>query len=110
MTFFVFRLYYLSEVWSDRIAMIQEGEVVKHTFRVKALWDAEAGVFYADSDIEGLHIEAATLDEFEAIMLEVAPELIMVNHRSLSDLAQHSLKDLIPAIVWQRPDAEGVVV
>ena len=82
---------------------------MKHTFRVRAVWDAEAGVFYADSDIEGLHIEATTLDEFESIMLEVAPELIMVNHRSLSDLAQHPLKDLIPAIVWQRPDTEGAV-
>ncbi len=73
------------------------------------MWDAEASVFYADSDIEGLHIEATNLDEFEAIMLEVAPELIMVNHRSLSDLAQRPLKDLIPAIVWQRPNAEGAV-
>ena len=52
------------------------------TFRVKAVWDAEAKVFYSQSDIEGLHIEAATLDEFEAIMLDVAPELIMVNHRT----------------------------
>ena len=82
---------------------------MKHTFRVKAVWDAEAGVFYADNDIEGLHIEAATLDEFESIMLEVALALIMVNHRSLSELAQHPLKDLIPAIVWQRPDTEGAV-
>lgn len=49
---------------------------------VKAVWDAEAEVFYSESDIEGLHIEAATLDEFEAIMLDAAPELIMVNHRN----------------------------
>ena len=49
-------------------------------YEVKAVWDAEAEVFYSESDIEGLHIEAATLDEFEAIMLDVAPELIMVNH------------------------------
>ena len=82
---------------------------MKQTFRVKAVWDAEAGVFYADSDIEGLHIEAVTLDDFESIMLEVAPELIMVNHRSVSELAQHPLRDLIPAIVWQRPDTSGVV-
>lgn len=83
---------------------------MKHTFRVKAVWDAEAGVFYSESDIEGLHIEAATVDEFESVMLEVAPELIMVNHRSVSELAQNSLKDLIPAIVWQRPDAGDAVV
>ena len=57
---------------------------MQQTFRVKAVWDAQAEVFYSESDIEGLHIEAATLDEFEAILLDVAPELIMVNHRSAS--------------------------
>ena len=86
-----------------------EDTVVKQTFRVKAIWDAEASVFYSESDIEGLHIEAATLDQFESVMLEVAPELIMVNHRSVTELAQHPLKDLIPAIVWQRPEGEAVV-
>lgn len=55
---------------------------MQQTFRVKAVWDAEAEVFYSQSDIEGLHIEAATLDEFEVIMLDVTPELIMVNHRT----------------------------
>ena len=82
---------------------------MQQTFRVKAVWDAEAEVFYSESDIEGLHIEAATLDEFEAIMLDVAPELIMVNHRSTSELVEHSLKELIPAIVWQRPNTEKAV-
>ena len=54
---------------------------MKRTFTVKAIWDNEAQVFYAQSDIEGLHIEAASLDEFEEIMLDTMPELIMVNHR-----------------------------
>lgn len=54
---------------------------MKRTFTVKAVWDDEAQVFYAQSDIEGLHIEAASLDEFEAIIIEEAPELIMANHR-----------------------------
>ena len=83
---------------------------MEHTFRVRAVWDTQAGVFYAESDIEGLHIEAATLDEFESIMLDVAPELILVNHRNTTDLAEYPLKDLIPAIVWQRPDAGEAVV
>lgn len=55
---------------------------MEQTFRVKAVWDAQAEVFYSESDIEGLHIEAATLDEFEVIMLDVAPELIMVNQHT----------------------------
>ena len=54
---------------------------MKRTFSVKAIWDDEAQVFYARSDIEGLHIEAASLDEFEEIMLDAAPELILANHR-----------------------------
>ena len=53
---------------------------MKRTFTVKAIWDNEAQVFYAQSDIEGLHIESASLDEFEEILLDTAPELIMVNH------------------------------
>jgi len=72
---------------------------MKRTFSVKAIWDDEAQVFYAQSDIEGLRIEAASLDEFEEIMLDAAPELIMANHRSAFEIAEHALKDLIPAIL-----------
>lgn len=82
---------------------------MKRTFSVKAVWDDEAQVFYAQSDIEGLHIEAASLDEFEAIIIEEAPELIMANHRSLSEIAEHPLKDLIPAILWQKSETEGTL-
>ncbi len=57
---------------------------MKRTFNVKAIWDDEAQVFYSQSDIEGLHIEAASLDEFEAIIIEEAPELIIANHRITS--------------------------
>ena len=79
---------------------------MKRTFTVKAMWDDEAQVFYAQSDIEGLHIEAASLDEFEEIMLDAAPELIMANHRTTSEIAEHPLKDLVPAILWQRSEME----
>ena len=82
---------------------------MKRTFSVKAVWDDDAQVFYAQSDIEGLHIEAASLDEFEAIIIEEAPELIMANHRSLSEIAEHPLKDLIPAILWQKSETEGML-
>ena len=62
---------------------------MERTFTVKAIWDNEAQVFYAQSDIEGLHIESASLDEFEEIMLDTALELIMVNHRSVSDISEY---------------------
>ena len=83
---------------------------MKRVFTVKAIWDDEAQVFYAQSDIEGLHIEAANLDEFEEIMLDAAPELILVNHRSASEISEYPLKDLIPSILWQRPEAERTMV
>lgn len=57
---------------------------MKRTFNVKVVWDDEAQVFYSQSDIEGLHAEAASLDEFESIITEEAPELITANHRITS--------------------------
>jgi hypothetical protein len=75
----------------------------RRSFTVRAVWDEDARVYYSESDILGLHIEAPTLDEFEAIMMEVAPELVVENHLSRPDLASKSLSDLIPTIVWQKP-------
>lgn len=75
----------------------------KRSFAVRAIWDEAARVYYAESDIIGLHIEAPTLDEFEAVLMEVAPELVVANHVSAEDLRSTPLKDLIPAILWERP-------
>lgn len=60
-------------------------------------------MYYADSDIIGLHIETASLDEFEALLFDLAPGLIVANHISKPELASVPLADLIPAILWQRP-------
>ncbi len=76
----------------------------KRTYRVRAFWDAEAGVYVADSDIIGLHIEAATLDEFEALLMGLAPDLIVANHMTAADLSEKPYKDLVSTIVWQRPE------
>ncbi len=54
--------------------------MARHVFTVKALFDEEAKIYYSESDIDGLHIEADSIDEFEKIMLELAPELALVNH------------------------------
>jgi hypothetical protein len=56
--------------------------MVKRSFTVRALWDRDANVYYSESDIIGLHIETATLDEFEAVLFEVGPDLILANHMS----------------------------
>lgn len=76
--------------------------MARRAFVVSAIWDEEAEVFFSESDIIGLHIEAKTLDEFEAILLEVGPELVVENH--LKDNLDHMpLVDLIPSIVLRRP-------
>jgi hypothetical protein len=82
--------------------------IVKRTFFVRALWDEEAKVFYCESDIDGLHIEAADLDTFEDVMFDAAIDLIVANHISLPELAETPLKDLIPAILWERPSVTPV--
>jgi len=70
-------------------------------FYVRAIWDADSGVFYSESDIVGLHIEAATIEEFEACMAEIAPQMVMENHITKADLTQRSLVDLIPSIFFR---------
>ena len=76
---------------------------MKRTFYVQAHWDAEAKVFYSESDIEGLHIEASTIEQFEEVLFDVAVELIFANHISAHDLASTPIRELVPGILWQRP-------
>ena len=82
--------------------------MTKRSYSVRAIWDDEAGVYYSESDIIGLHIETADLDEFEAGLFEVGPGLVLANHVSGQELLSTPLKDLIPAIVWQRPETARV--
>jgi len=76
---------------------------MKRTFFVKAVWDDETKVFYSESDIEGLHIEAPSVDAFEEILFDAAIDLIVANHISPTEMAETPMKDLIPAILWERP-------
>lgn len=59
---------------------------MQRTFFVKAVWDGEAGVYVSQSDIAGLHIEAETVDVFEAVMRGVATDLVIANHISRAEL------------------------
>ncbi len=77
---------------------------MKKSFFVKAIWDDESKVYISQSDIRGLVIEATSIEEFEAVMNDVAAELILANHRTVPQLSDMALKDLIPTILWQRPD------
>jgi hypothetical protein len=84
----------------------RETEAVRRTFTIKAVWDDEARVFYSESDIVGLHIEAKTIEEFEEIMMDVAADTIIANHFTAPDFAEKPLKELVPAILWQRPETK----
>ncbi|MGR3524892.1 MAG: DUF1902 domain-containing protein [Paracoccaceae bacterium] len=78
-------------------------------FYVKAIWDAENGVYFSESDIVGLHIEAATLEEFEAAAMELGPQLVFENHVTKRELTQRSIMDLIPWIQFRAPTPNGAV-
>jgi hypothetical protein len=83
---------------------------MKRTYFVRAHWDSEAKVFFSESDIFGLHIEASTIEEFEAVMNDVAADLIIANHYSAQDIATTPMRELVPAILWQRPEPIPAVV
>ena len=80
----------------------------KRGFFVKAIWDENAGVFYSESDIVGLHIEAKTLDEFVEIMEENAADLVVANHIKPQEIEISKIADLIPTVFWGRGDADMV--
>lgn len=48
-------------------------------YTVTAVWDAEAEVYWSQSDIVGLNVEAATLSEFVDLVEALALELMRDN-------------------------------
>lgn len=52
------------------------------TFYVKRCRYKEAGVFYSESGIESLHVEADTLGHFREAVLDVTAELFVSSHMS----------------------------
>ena len=50
------------------------------TYEVRAHWDAEAGVWWAESDdVPGLVAEAETLEQLVAELRSLVPELLETN-------------------------------
>lgn len=76
---------------------------MQKSFYVRARWDDDVKRWYSESDIHGLAIETDTLDEFEEVLFDVAADLIIANHLSKDDIASMPLRELMPAIVWERP-------
>jgi hypothetical protein len=77
------------------------GPKVRKIFTVKAMWDKDAGVYYSESDITGLHIEADNLEDFEKEVLEYAAELVVANHITDEELRTSQTRDVIPAILYR---------
>ena len=54
--------------------------------KVNASWDSEAGVWVATSDdVDGLAIEASTIDGLLERLKIVIPELLELNHKELAE-------------------------
>ena len=71
-------------------------------FHVTAFWDPEAKVWCSETDIRGLVIETATLDEFEEVMNDLAPDMIEANHPREETQVQGNARDCV-VITWERP-------
>lgn len=54
------------------------------SYYVRAVWDADAGVYYSETNIPGLNIEAETLHEFIEIAEELAPQMLEANVEGFS--------------------------
>ena len=80
----------------------------RRAFYVRAHWDDEAEVFYSESDIEGLHIEAATIEEFVEVMNAIAGDLIVANHIPPEEFGERPFKDLLPNIFWETPPKAAI--
>jgi hypothetical protein len=49
------------------------------SYYVRAIWDEEASVYYSETNIPGLNVEADTICEFIDIAQELAPAMLMAN-------------------------------
>ena len=72
-------------------------------FTVTAHWDDEAKVWVSETDIRGLVIETDTLDEFEALVFALAPDVIVENHLRPEGVAARPAGEVMSFVRWERP-------
>ena len=70
---------------------------MRMTYYVTPVWDAEHRIHRSESNIAGLHIEAPTLEEFQEVVLDIAPELMVANHPGA---AAQTTETLLPTTTW----------
>ena len=73
-------------------------------FYVNPVWDEDARVYYSDSNIFGLHIEAERISEFDALVQELAPALILENHIMRSESQARELREMGQLRFCHSPD------
>ncbi len=70
-------------------------------YHVEAVWDADAKVFYAMSNIPGLNVEAPTVADFIEVVKDLAPDLISANepgpHTQAPSIRLETKLDPVPA-------------
>ena len=71
-------------------------------FHVRGIWDDEAGVFYSESDVTGLHIEAPTWEAFVDLANAIVPELLEANHGPTGPHAGPVVRNIVVASALAR--------
>jgi hypothetical protein len=62
-----------------RIFIVNRSLSVSDTFYIKAKWDEEAKVYYSETNVPGLNIEAETLKSFLELAEDLAPQMLRAN-------------------------------
>ena len=52
---------------------------MSETYFIRAIWDPDAKVYYSDTNVPGLVVEAESLGEFVSIAEELLPEILEAN-------------------------------
>ena len=58
------------------------GEPMK--YYVRAVWDEDAGVYFSETNVPGLNIEAESLHEFIELAEALAPQMLEANVEGFS--------------------------
>jgi hypothetical protein len=68
--------------------------MTKMAYFVNARWDADAAVYYSETNIPGLNIEAETLGQFFEAAQELAPQMLEANVPGFEAEVEHARPEL----------------
>jgi len=61
------------------VSLRDEDGRMTSAYQIKAIWDPDAKVYYSETNVPGLVVEAETLPEFVSIAEELLPEMLRAN-------------------------------